>query len=195
MRPPTRFAFATLMAGLLATAAGAVAAGNYAEVGYTDGMEAPPTAGEEREIRFSLLQHGVTPVDHGQVTLTATIPGSTPVTVEATSLDGGDWVATMTFPIAGDWQLRVLHSEFQTPPAVAVSVTEAVFTWPASVLPIAGIGLVALVLMAAAAVMARRASPAPAARTEPSTRSVSRDPSTAPVARSRHRGFSYPFGA
>jgi len=170
MQRRTRLALATVMAGLLATAVGAVAAGNYAEVGYTDGMEAPPTAGEEREIRFTLLQHGVTPVDHGQVTISATIPGSAPVTAEATSLGGGTWAVTMTFPTAGDWQLRVLHSEFETPPAMAVSVAEAAVAWPASLLPITAIGLAAVALVAAAAIMARRVSRGPVPSTEPSTR-------------------------
>ena len=170
MRLRTRLALATVMAGLLATAVGAVAAGNYAEVGYTDGMEAPPTAGEEREIRFSLFQHGVTPVDHGQVTITATTPDSAPMTVEATSLGGGDWLATVTFPAAGDWQLRVTHSEFETPPAVAVSVAEAAPSWATSLLPITAIGMAAVALLAAAALMARRVSRAPVPSTEPSTR-------------------------
>ena len=170
MQRRTRLALATVMAALLATAAGAVAAGNYAEVGYTDGMEAPPIAGEERAIRFSLLQHGVTPVDHGQVTITATTPGSAPVTVEATSLGGGDWAATVTFATAGDWQLRVLHSEFETPPAMAVSVAEAAVEWPASLLPITAIGLAAIALLAAAAITVRRVSRPPVPSTEPSTR-------------------------
>jgi hypothetical protein len=147
--------------------AGAAAAGNYAEVGYTEGMDAPPTAGEEREIRFSLLQHGVTPVNFGQVTLTATMSGVEPVVVQASSLGGGAWAASLTFPTAGDWQLRVTHSELETPPSVAVSVAEAALTWPALVLPIGAIGIAAIVLVAAAGWMARRASRTPLSGTEP----------------------------
>ncbi len=79
MRSPTRLVLmAATVASLVALSASAAAAGNYAEVGYTDGMDTPPTAGEEREIRFTLLQHGVTPVDHGQVQVTATGVGADP---------------------------------------------------------------------------------------------------------------------
>lgn len=167
MRARNRVGFAILAAALASLMAGAAAAGNYAEVGYTDGMDAPPTAGEEREIRFSLLQHGVTPVDFGQVTLTATMPGVEPVVVPASSLGGGAWAASVTFPAAGDWQLRVTHSELETPPSVPVSVAEAALAWPASALSVGAIGMAALVLVAAAAWLARRVSRAPLPGTEP----------------------------
>lgn len=167
MRLRNRLAVVMVATGLLSLPAGAVAAGNYAEVGYTDGMAAPPTAGEDREIRFSLLQHGITPVDHGEVTLTATSPGVAPVTVVATSLGNGAWVATVTFPSAGDWQLRVTHSEFETPPAIKVSVAQAAFSWPTSVLPIVGIGMAAVILLAGAGLLARRTSRVPTPTTEP----------------------------
>ncbi|HET9416203.1 MAG TPA: FixH family protein [Candidatus Limnocylindria bacterium] len=170
MHSRNRIIWALLAASLASLMAGAAVAGNYAEVGYTDGMDAPPTAGEEREIRFSLMQHGVTPVDFGQVTLIATMPGAQPVTVAAASLGAGEWAATLTFPTAGDWQLRVTHSEFETPPAHAVSVAEAALSWPASAVPIAGIGLGAVVLVAGAAWLTRRL-PRPAV---PGTEPVSR---------------------
>src|SRR5688572_21558481 len=49
-----------VLATLAALTAGAVAAGNYAETSIVDGADTPPTAGEERELRVLLLQHGVT---------------------------------------------------------------------------------------------------------------------------------------
>ena len=64
-----------VLAALAAVMAGAVAAGNYAETSIVDGANTPPTAGEERELRLLLLQHGITPVDHGRVELTAWLPG------------------------------------------------------------------------------------------------------------------------
>ena len=138
--------------------AGAAAAGGYADVGFIDGMSEPPTAGEEREIRFSLLQHGVTPVNDGRVVLTATLPGAESVNFEATPLGDGEWVATVVIPSAGDWQLRVTHSEFETPVAAPMPVAAAAFSWPGSMLPIAAIALVAVLLVAGAGFMARRTS-------------------------------------
>ena len=175
MRQRTRLALAIATATLLslaagAVAAGAVAAGSYADVVFADGMGAPPTAGEEREIGFTLLQHGVTPVDFGEVTLTATAPGAAPVAVQATPLGDGRWVATVTFPAAGDWQLRVTHTELETPPAVAFSVDEAAFALPASLLPTAAIGMAAILLLVGPAAMARRVSRSPIPSTDPTVR-------------------------
>jgi hypothetical protein len=123
-----RLPLAIVTAALLSLAAGAVAAGNYADVGFTDGMDAPPTAGEEREIGF------------------------------------------LTFTAAGDWQLRVTHSELETPPSVAVSVEEAALAAPAALLPMAAIGAAAIVLLVAAAAMARRVSPSPIPSADPTVR-------------------------
>ena len=166
-----RFARALAAASFLVTlTAGAAAAGNYADVGFIDGMSEPPIAGEEREIRFSLLQHGVTPVDHGQVVLTATLPGADPLIFEAAPLGDGEWLATILVPTAGDWQLRVTHSEFETPAAVQMPVAEAAFSWHGSMLPIAAIALVAVLLLAGARFMARRTSAETVPSTEPATR-------------------------
>jgi YtkA-like len=167
MRHRTRLALAITTATLLSLVAGAVAAGSYADVGFTDGMDAPPTAGEEREIGFTLLQHGVTPVDFGEVTVTATAPGAAPVTVQATPLGDGRWVATVTFPAAGDWQLRVTHTELETPAAVPVSVGEAAFAWPASLLPMAAIGMAAILVLVGAAAIVRRVARSPIPATDP----------------------------
>ena len=32
----------------------------------------------------------------------------------ATSLGGGRWSASITFPVAGDWQIGVRHNELET---------------------------------------------------------------------------------
>jgi YtkA-like len=143
-----------MLAALGALTAGTVAAGNYAETSIIDGADTPPTAGEERELRLVLLQHGVTPVDHGSVELTAWLPGTDErLSVVATSVGNGEWVATVTFPTAGDWQMRVIHSVFETPTASAISVAPSPTTaW----LPAAGSIAGMLVLAVALIVVARR---------------------------------------
>jgi YtkA-like len=143
-----------VLAALSMLTAATVAAGNYAETSIVDGAETPPTAGEERELRLLLLQHGVTPVDHGSVELTAWLPGTDErISAVATSVGGGEWIARVTFPAGGDWQMRILHSVFETPPpsafAVAPSSTAA---W----LPPAGAIAGMLVAAVALIVVARR---------------------------------------
>jgi len=155
MRRLIRMTLALAMLGVLnALTAATVAAGNYAETSIVDGADTPPTAGEQRELRLLLLQHGVTPVDHGTVELTAWLPGTDErISVMATSIGDGEWVANVTFPTAGDWQMRILHSVFDTPDASAFAVApSSMATW----LPAAG--SIALVLLVAVGliVVARR---------------------------------------
>lgn len=154
----------TAMAALPALMAGAVAAGNYAETSIVDGAATPPTAGEERELRVLLLQHGITPVDHGSVELTAWLPGTDErIRVLATSAGAGEWVATVTFPTAGDWQLRVLHSELETPPASAFAVgSSPAAAWLSASGFVAAMLLVALALIVVARRMSGRAGSEPA---------------------------------
>jgi len=157
MRRLIRMTLALAMLGVLnALTAATVAAGNYAETSIVDGADTPPTAGEQRELRLLLLQHGVTPVDHGTVELTAWLPGTDErISVMATSMGGGEWVANVTFPTAGDWQMRILHSVFDTPDASAFAVApSSMATWlPAT-------GSIALLLLVAVGliVVARRVS-------------------------------------
>ncbi|MEO6579188.1 MAG: FixH family protein, partial [Candidatus Limnocylindria bacterium] len=111
--------FAIMLAALgacLAMMTGTALAGGWAEVAMTSDSEDPPTAGEEREIEFSLLQHGVTAVDYGNVKLTAVNPdtGQT-ITVPATNHGGGVWSATVAFPVEGSWQIGVAHDGLVTP--------------------------------------------------------------------------------
>jgi YtkA-like len=143
-----------LLAALTAMTAGEAAAGNNAETSIVDGADTPPAAGEERELRLLLLQHGITPVDRGTVELTAWLPGTDErISVLATSAGAGEWVATVTFPTAGDWQLRVLHSELETPPASAFTVdASSSAAWLPAGGSIAAMLLVALALI----VIARR---------------------------------------
>jgi hypothetical protein len=131
-----------------------VAAGNWAETSIIDGGGSPPTAGEERELRLLLLQHGVTPVDHGSVELTAWLPGTDErISVPATSVGDGEWVVTVSFPVAGDWQMRIVHSVFDTPPPSAFTVAAS----PTSaLLPATGAIAALLLVVVALIALARR---------------------------------------
>ena len=147
MSIPTRSRFAALglLAVLTVLVATPVTAGNYAEVDYGTSFVEPPAAGEEREIRVSLLQHGVTPVDHGEVDMTIVDAASGErITVPATSLGDGKWSARVAFPSAGAWQLRVTHSVFETPEPTAITVAGGgMGSIPLPVAWVAGLGLLA----------------------------------------------------
>ena len=127
MRIIRRLALAAATLVALSTAAAGIAlAGNFAAVTFVDGSADPPVAGEAREIRFSLLQHGVTPINYGDVQLTATLPGTDEsITVPATSVGDGEWVATLTFPAEGAWEVEVTHSLYETSPATPLAVASA----------------------------------------------------------------------
>jgi hypothetical protein len=148
---------------LLTLVAGTTLAGGYAEVVLPDGAEAPPAPGEHRDLTFTLLQHGVTPVDWGNVTLSA-INADTGerISVPAESIGNGEWTAGMTFPSAGDWSMRVLHEDLETSMATTLSVAAPdTMAWlPAGV----AIGLFGLVTLGVTAVILalRARSEAPA---------------------------------
>lgn len=111
------------LAALVALATGTALAGNFGEVTFIDGAEGPPTAGEEREIRFSLLQHGVAPIEDGRVDMTLTHGGTgEEMTVQATHLGDGIWAATVTFPLDGDWRIAIGHEWFETSEATTMAV-------------------------------------------------------------------------
>lgn len=145
---------------LLALAAVPVAAGGSATAEVTAGLDEPPVAGEEREVHVLLLQHGVTPVNFGTVTLTAVLleTGET-ISVEATPEGAGTWTATMAFPTAGDWQLRVTHDELATPAAEAITVADPALSLPAVAFAVGGAGLLILVLALAILARQRRLRP------------------------------------
>ena len=130
MRYLTRLGAAAVALGALAALmTGTALAGGWAEVVITDGSEAPPIAGEEREIQFSLLQHGVTAVDFGEAQLTA-VNSETgdSITMPATNHGGGSWSAVVTFPAAGEWQIAVRHTDLETsaPTTIAVGQTAGI---------------------------------------------------------------------
>ena len=111
------------LAAMLAFMTGTALAGGWAEVSLTDSPEDPPIAGEERDVRFSLLQHGVTAVDFGEVQLTATHQDSGQIiAVPARNHGGGIWSAVVTFPAEGDWQIGIAHNGLETSPPTMLAV-------------------------------------------------------------------------
>jgi hypothetical protein len=136
------------LVALLTLVSGTALAGNYGEVTIIDGAAGPPTAGEEREIRFSLLQHGVAPIEDGRVDVTLTHPGTgDDLTVQAVHLGDGIWVARVTFPAAGEWRIGVTHQWFETSPptTLAVSPVEGL-SWLPTALAIGAFAAAALVV-------------------------------------------------
>ena len=172
MRHLKRLSIALAALGaLMALTAGAAVAGGWAEVTVVDGSEGPPVAGEEREIRFSLLQHGVTAVDFGEVQLTAVNAetGQT-INVPATHRGGGSWSAIVTFPVEGDWQIGIAHNELETsPPTIlAVDNLDGLAGLP-SVLAFGAFLLAAIVVLGSMLLIGRR-RPSPATATTTTVR-------------------------
>ena len=127
------------LAALLALITGTALAGGWAEVVMTDASQDPPVAGETGEIEFTLLQHGVTAVDFGDVNLTAVnAETGEELTVAATSLGGGRWSASVTFPVAGSWQIGVTHNELETSGPTTLTVgPDGQLAWLPSTLTVA----------------------------------------------------------
>ena len=116
----------TLLLGLLAAVAlalaGTAAAGGWATVGL-----APPpddiAAGSNWDARMTILQHGRTPLDNVQPTLTIRGDGGKTATFPAKPTgEPGVYVAAVKFPSAGSWSYRVDDGFSQTHDFAAVSV-------------------------------------------------------------------------
>ena len=159
MRVITRTAAAALSAlALLTVVAGTALAGGWAEVTVAPHSGDAPVAGEERELRLTVLQHGIAPVDWGDVTLTGTnaATGET-ITVAARSAGDGEWIAPVTFPTDGTWQLAVAHSDLETSALPSLSVGQAEsLTWLPAVLVVAALGAMAAVGLAGMALAPSR---------------------------------------
>lgn len=165
MRTITRAAVALFTAtALLTLVAGTTIAGGWAEATLSPAEGDPPTAGGERELRVTLLQHGVTPVDFGSTDITATneTTGES-TTASARSAGDGVWVATLTFPSAGSWEIVVSHSQLEISTLAPVSVgPPAVGTsWLPAALAIGALALMAMVGLVGASIARsrRRARP------------------------------------
>lgn len=149
------------IAGLLALmllVTGTALAGNFGEVTILDGGDGPPTAGEEREIRFVLLQHGVTPIEDGRVDVTLT-NGETgdELVVQAVHEGDGVYAASVVFPVAGYWQVHVTHQWFETSAPTALAVTPGeTAAWLPAALAVGGFAAAILVVLGAIVVIGRQ---------------------------------------
>ena len=150
MRLMVRSMVALLACGaLLATMTATVVAGGWAQVVAADDAGDPPVAGEERAFRFRLMQHGVTPVDFGLAQVTATLAETgEQVVADAIPAGDGEWVAMLTLPSAGDWQIVVAHSDLETSAVAPLAVLDGT-----SGAGIASSALPALLVLAALAVI------------------------------------------
>ena len=154
-------------AALVTLVAGTALAGGWAEVTMVDGAGDPPIVGEESEIRFSLLQHGVTAVDFGQAQFTAVnLDTGETITVAATNHGGGLWSAVVTFPAEGNWEIGVAHNGLLTsePTTMAVGQLDA-FAWLPGAISVGAFLVAAVVVLGSMVLMGRRRTSATTATT------------------------------
>lgn len=152
---------------ILATSA---LAGGWANAIMDSPPDDPGGPNQPITIGFSLLQHGVTPVDWGtaQVVLTNEATGQS-VTVDAAPQGkAGHWVAEVSVPAEGTWSYEVRHDleismvgfdpivigEAAAAPAAAPASTAAT-AQPALLLAGAFLGLLALAGMTAGVIALR----------------------------------------
>lgn len=137
-------------------------AGGWASVAITDPPAQPP-AGTETILTLEVRQHGVTPVSWPGITVVAT-DDTGAVLRTAARAEGpvGRYVAPVTFPTSGSWQLtfesRDLIMEgsarIDVGPAVAVAPVAPVTPEAATAPDPATIGIAALALIAIVAALA-----------------------------------------
>lgn len=106
-RSPAAAALAALVLALL-TAMPALA-GGWAEIVADPAPADPPVAGEEVEIGFTVMQHGVTPApwESATVRFTELQSGRSFETAAVSTGDDGHFIATTTIPSAGFWTWTV----------------------------------------------------------------------------------------
>lgn len=130
----SRIRIASILGLLLAVAVSAPAlAGGWAQAQ----LDAEPPPGEEggtTEIGFTLLQHGVTPVDWGSVIVTAVNDATGETVSSAARSDGGDhWIASLALPSTGEWTISIHHDELEVlPKTLSLGLASAA---PAAVSP------------------------------------------------------------
>ena len=109
-------------------------AGSWAVI-TLDELPTGVVAGEPLTIGFTVLQHGKTPMDGLVPTITATLSKSESFVVYAEP-DGepGHYVATLTFPVEGNWNWTIQAFMEQAMPALSVA---APIVAPVSQQPIA----------------------------------------------------------
>jgi len=154
-------ALVALAPGTALAGAGTAQAGTLGEVTFIDGADGPPTAGEEREIRFSLLRRGVAPIEYGRVDLTITNAATDEeLMVPATHLGDGIWAAAVTFPVEGNWRIKIGHEWFATsvPTVIAVRPVDGM-SWLPAVLAVAALAGAASLVVAGMRFLGSRPAP------------------------------------
>jgi hypothetical protein len=132
-------------------------AGGWAIVNL-DEWPANVTAGEEFEIGFTVLQHGVTPVTGITPIISGTLTGGKESMSVMAKAEGepGHYVASLNFPKSGEWSWKIESFGEQIMPPLTVAEASAVVqtttdTKPVSNLPVSsllasGIGLVSVLI-------------------------------------------------
>jgi YtkA-like protein len=126
-----RLAFAALPIALAAVSlmASAVLAGGYAIANLDSTPQ--PRAGEATTLGFTVLQHGVTPVTSGDVSVMArnSATGETIAAKVVAEGKPGHYVATLTFPSAGTWSWEItlerLQMQSKFPPLTVLPASAA----------------------------------------------------------------------
>jgi hypothetical protein len=136
------------------------AAGGWASV--VDDEALPPDGGGTTLIRFTLLQHGQTPVDWGELSVVA-VHEETGRRVDGTASPetgtAGGWVAAFRLPEAGSWVIEIGHQDLEITASAPIRISAA--SVPVDGAPVGGgataagwLGIVLLLLAVAAPVAA-----------------------------------------
>ena len=107
-----RLALAASFASILSLALAATAfAGGWANAVMDTPPDDPGGPNQPVTLGFTLMQHGVTPVDWGnaQIVLTNADTGERIVAAARPEGTTGHWVAEVTLPAAGSWSYEVQH--------------------------------------------------------------------------------------
>ena len=131
--------------------AAAASAGGWAKA-TLDAPVKPPSAGQPFEVGFTLYQHGVTPVNSGNVVVTTTGPDGQQLSFAARRSGGqAHWTATVTLPSVGAWQWAItlpnqLVVEPETFGTLRVTATPGPVAQPAPLILLALVVLAAMLL-------------------------------------------------
>ena len=121
-----RWSIVGMLVMLLAFSIQTTFAGGWA-VGKLDAVPTNVEVGKPVEIGFMLLQHGQTPFKDGSPSIEIrTSDGAWTAFPAKAQGDVGHYVAAVTFPSAGDWQMRVNPAPFPVlDDAVTIPITVA----------------------------------------------------------------------
>jgi hypothetical protein len=109
---PRRLALAASLASILSLVLAATAfAGGWANAVMDSPPDDPGAPNQPVTLGFTLLQHGVTPVDWGSTQLVLTNADTGEEIIATATPDGatGHWTAEVTLPSAGSWTYQVRH--------------------------------------------------------------------------------------